>query len=448
MGCAALLRKSWHGFCRGVVAVFYRHCELSGMELLPADRPLLLCANHANALADAVILQAVLPRHIQPLARSGLFDHVLLRPLLAGMGAIPVYRRQDAGSDTRRNDAAFARVYEEFARNGVVLIFPEGQSHSDPRLRELRTGAARIALGARQRGVEPVVLPVGLNFTNKGRFRSDVLVKIGEPVELSDFSSAENEEAVRALTARIRAALEDVTLNAESHEELALAQSLERFFAFRHGKYRQRSMELRFRALKKITQAYQQLREQAPERLEALRLHLRQFERLCRYWGVRDYQLSIRYRPSVVSRFLVRSLLILFVLLPLALWGTLNSWLPWRLTEFYARRIAHGLDQYDTARILVGLLLFGLFWGGQTALVYLWLGTSAAILYALSLPLTAATALLFRRDRYRIWDNLRVFFTFLRRRKLRPYLKARRQRLEHEVAELLRLVKRRLSERP
>jgi len=55
-------------------------------------------------------------------------------------------------------------------------------------------------------------------------------------------------------------------------------------------------------------------------------------------------------------------------------------------------------------------------------LVYFWLGTTAAVFYALSLPVTAATALLFKRDRYRIWDNLRVFFTFLRRRKLRPYL--------------------------
>ncbi|HEB59488.1 MAG TPA: hypothetical protein ENJ01_09720 [Gammaproteobacteria bacterium] len=444
---AALLRKAWRGFCRGVVAVFYRHCEVSGAELLPAEGPLLLCANHANALADAVILQAMIPRHIQPLARSGLFEHVLLRPLLVAMRAIPVYRRQDAGSDTRQNSASFARVYEEFDRGAVVLIFPEGQSHSDPHLRELRTGAARIALGAKQAQAAPLIVPVGLNFTNKGRFRSDVLVKIGEPVDLSAFSSPDNEDEVRTLTARIREALEAVTLNAESHEELALAQSLERFFAFRHGKYRQRSMDLRFRALKKITRAYQDLREQAPERLEALCLHLRQFERLCRYWGVRDYQLSIRYRPSVVTRFLIRSLLILFVLLPLALWGTLNSWLPYRLTEFYARRIAHGLDQYDTARILVGLLLFGLFWGGQVTLVYLYLGTTAAVLYAISLPITAATALLFKRDRYRIWDNLRVFFTFIRRRKLRPYLKARRQRLERELAELLRLARRRLSER-
>lgn len=444
---SALLHKAWRAFCRGVVAVFYRHCEVSGEAALPDDGPLLICANHVNALADAVVLQAVLSRHIQPLARSGLFEHILLRPLLRAMRAIPVYRRQDVGGDTQQNNASFARVYKEFAHGATVLIFPEGQSHSDPHLREFRTGAARIALGAKQQQAAPVVLPVGLNFTNKGRFRSDVLVKFGEPVDLSACSSPDDEEDVRRLTSQIRQGLETVTLNVDSHEELALAQSLERFFAFRHGKYRQRSMELRFRALKKITQAYQQLRERAPERLESLRLHLHQFERLCRYWGVRDYQLSIRYRPGVVTRFLLRSLLILFLLLPLAFWGILNSWLPWWLTEFYARRIAHGLDQYDTARILVGLLLFGLFWGGQTALVYVYFGTLAALLYALSLPVTAAAALLLKHDRYRIWDNLRVFFTFIRRRKLRPYLKARRQRLEREVAELLRLVKRRLSER-
>lgn len=437
-----VLESLWRWFCRGVAKVFYSRCEVSGLEFLPPTGAVLLCANHTNALADAVVIQAQLNRPVHPLARSGLFSSPFLRPVLKLQQAVPVYRRQDNEGDTRANVDSFARVYDMFANGGVVLIFPEGQSHSDPSLRELKTGAARITLGAKLGGGTPKILPVGLNFSNKGKFRSQVFVRIGPAVDTESYDSPDNEQHVRQLTHDIHAAMEQVTINVESYEDLELVRSLERFFAMRHGKYRRRSMELRFRSMKRLVDGLTELKRQAPAQLQQLKRQLQQFERLCRNWGIHDYHLTFEYRPTVVTRFLLRSLAILFLLLPLAFWGILNSLIPYELTRHLAHRLAHGTDQYDTAKMVIGLVSFTLFWGGQLWLVIHYAGMGVGLAYLVSLPLSAAAAVMFKRERHRIWDNLRVFFLFLRKRKLRPYLEARRQRLEKELAHLVRVLKR------
>jgi 1-acyl-sn-glycerol-3-phosphate acyltransferase len=66
--------RTWQAFCRFVVRVFYRRFEVAGSENLPMGQGIILCANHVNALADAVVLQAATTKAIRPLARSGLFD--------------------------------------------------------------------------------------------------------------------------------------------------------------------------------------------------------------------------------------------------------------------------------------------------------------------------------------------------------------------------------------
>jgi hypothetical protein len=378
---------------------------------------------------------------VHPLARSGLFANPLLRPILAAIQAVPIYRPQDTGGDTSRNQESFARCHELLAQGEALLVFPEGQSHSDPHLRPLKTGAARLAVGAAAaHGIVPLVVPVGLTFTEKGRFRNRVLVQFGPPLVPRPLLGEDPEDTVRRLTAEVLQGLEGVTLNVDAWEDLELVRRLQRFFALRRGRGAlRRSLSHRFRAQQRLIAAHRRLRATAPERVAALRGRLRRFERLCRRYGVQDYQLTLRYGPAVVTRFVLRSLLFLLLLFPLALYGFLNSLLPYLATRHLARALARGSDQYETAKILIGLFLFALCWSGQTAAVWWWTGTPPAALYAASLPPTAAVALTVRRQRERIWENMRAFFLFARRRELRRYLLAKRRELEIELGRLARL---------
>ncbi|MCG7868756.1 MAG: 1-acyl-sn-glycerol-3-phosphate acyltransferase, partial [Candidatus Thiodiazotropha taylori] len=258
--------KLWQRFCRWVVKIFYRQFEVSGLENLPEDRGIVLCANHVNALADPLVIQAATQKAIRPLARSGLFDNPLLRPVLQHIGAVPIYRRDDPGVDISRNTDSFEKCYGLLAKGETLIIFPEGQSHDDSKLSVLKTGAARLALGTiKMAGVEPAVIPVGLTFPQKGQFRSAALVQFGKPIELTFPASFSDELKANELTERIRLGMTSLTLNAESWEEIHLVNRIERFFALRHGRYHRRNLQQRFRAQQRIIDAQKLLRNYEPD---------------------------------------------------------------------------------------------------------------------------------------------------------------------------------------
>jgi 1-acyl-sn-glycerol-3-phosphate acyltransferase len=407
---------------------------------------MIVCANHPSALADPIVVQAALPRICHPLARSGLFRNPLAWPVLAAIQAVPVYRRMDAGVDTSRNADSFARCHAMLERGRTLLIFPEGESHSLPGMIAFKTGAARLALGSLERtGRAPVLLPVGLNYTDVGRFRSSVLVKFGLPVPVGILPGEAPDQAARRITEAVRGALERITLNPNSWAELETLRRLERFFALRNGKYRKRNLDQRFRTLHKLLQAHQRLRMAEPERVERMRQNLNEFDRLCRWMGVRDYHLTLEYTPRLIAKFVARSLLMILVGLPVGLWGALNSLAPFLLTKALATRLSAGRYQYDTAKFLLGIGFFSLFWGAQTWLAFRWTDGRpdrawAAWAYAAALLPSTMLALYIRRERERILDNIRVFFKFSRQSDLREFLMAKRKALERELARLVYVV--------
>lgn len=434
----------WQRLSRWAIDIFYTRFEVSGNNHLPNDRGVILCANHVNALVDPVVVQASCQNFVRPLARSGLWGKAWLRFLLNWIGAVPIFRRNDhPDGDTSGNAGSFNQVYQLLAQNEAIMIFPEGQSHSDSHLHELKTGTARMALGAQARnGQAPLVIPVGLNFSNKGKFRSDLLVNYGEPVSLEMPAGTSETMAVRKLTKRIQEALAAVTLNADSWQEVELASRLEEFFAFRRGKYHQRDLAQKFNSLKYLMETQKSLREHDDERVRSLISQLKAFEKLCQTCGIQDYQLGVSYRPVIIALFFLRSLWLFVVIFPLMLWALLNSYLPYRLTALVATKVATGRDQYDTAKMVFGIGFFALFWGMQCWLVARYAGGWWSLGYLLSVILSVSVLLKERGEFARFKDSLRVFVLFLRKRELKEYLIEKRRAIELELAQLVRIARR------
>src|SRR5262245_31530479 len=150
--------------------------------------------------------------------------------LLRQVDALPLYRRIDKGEDVSKNQKTFELSRELLKRGGSIALFPEGVSHNSPKLLPMKTGAARIALGAASSGETPIdvkIVPVGLFYTSKTTFRSEALLHFGEPFDVPhielDPDGHPPKDAVKALTHRIETELREVTLNAESEAELHTA---------------------------------------------------------------------------------------------------------------------------------------------------------------------------------------------------------------------------------
>ena len=95
---------------RGLVRLFYHRVDVVGLERVPPSGPLVIVANHQNALIDPLILIATLPRILRPLAKAPLFRMPILALFLRLAGALPVHRRADPGSDPGQNVVMFRAV--------------------------------------------------------------------------------------------------------------------------------------------------------------------------------------------------------------------------------------------------------------------------------------------------------------------------------------------------
>jgi 1-acyl-sn-glycerol-3-phosphate acyltransferase len=209
-----------------VVSVFYRRIDVTGDSAWrEPGRPTIVVANHTNALADPVVILAKLPGHPRFLAAGSWWKFAPARYLFKLAGVVPVFRQRDGG--TAANSASFAACHEALAEGATLAVFPEGELHHEPSIAPLKTGAARIALGAAaDAGVPDVaLLPVGIVYEDRGRFRSQTAVQVGAPVPVDPWVEryrADPRATVRALTQEVARGLRAVTVNHESWDDLRL----------------------------------------------------------------------------------------------------------------------------------------------------------------------------------------------------------------------------------
>lgn len=430
---------------RWVLAVFFREVRVEGLERLPRGRPLVLVANHINALVDPALLLGFLPVRPRFLGKSTLWEIAVLRPFLALAAAIPIHRRQDegVGADPAKNTEAFARCHEALAEGGAVAIFPEGRSHSEPALVELKTGVSRIVLEAERRfpGIGVRVVPVGLVFEEKERFRSRVLVVVGEAIDPGPELAASDGDpagAVRSLTARIRTGLEAVTLNFPSWEEARLlARAAEIFLRPASELPADLDQHQRFAIHRAFTDGYARLRERTPEKVAAVTAAVAAYDADLELAGVLDRQVASTYPTRRVLRFVAKSVALLALRLPAALVGTALSALPFHTVAAIARRRGVTPDLEATYKLFGSLLLYPLFWVLEATAIGVLAGHRHwGLLTLLVAPPTAWVALHFRERGRRFRDEARAYLRLLLRRDATAELRRRRAELLEVIRDL------------
>jgi len=425
-----------------LMRVFFRQVEILGIEQLPRDRPLVLVANHTNSLVDPLLILGCLGLHPRFLAKSTLWRNPLLRPLFALAGVIPVYRRQDEGVDTSLNASTFSRCHELLARGGVVALFPEGLSHSEPSLQPMRTGAARIAREAEARfgplGVR--IVPVGLVFDDKGTFRSRVLIAIGTPLDPlaeHDLTTKDERAAVRQLTASIDEALTEVTLNYDSWDQARLIERAADLYARPSSELPTDSpMAESFSVRRAFIDGYAQLSKRIPEQVEGVAHEVREYDRLLELTGLSDTQLASLYPKKVVAAFAWRSIFRLGITFPIALVGSVLNWWPYWTCGMIADRWARLPDITATYKLFPALFFYPLAWCIEAILGWLIAGPVTAVAVLVLAPLSGWVAASFHQRRTRLTSETRAYLLLRSHRSLVERLHRHRQRLLEKISAL------------
>lgn len=330
------------GLARLLIHVFFSRVETEDLHHVSGRGPVIVVANHLNGLVDGLLLIATMPRYPRFLGKATLFRIAPLWPFLHLAGVVPVYRAQDRDG-TARNAEAFRQSRALLAAAGVLAVFPEGISHNEPSTQPLRTGTARIALGAAVDDAvgQVSIVPVGLVYDRKARFRSRALVRAGNPVVVSGWAHSyrsDERAAVRSLTDQVAGELASVSPSYQSWTQAAelgriagLAASLPS-----GGVDGRRQFARRERIAQRLATL-----ERTPagaSQVARLRCAFRRYERALGSLGVSDDQLLHNQRPARRGRSIGWSLAKLVAAAPFAALGTVIHLVPYELIKAAAGR--------------------------------------------------------------------------------------------------------------
>ena len=413
----------WTAFAavaRAGVGNDFDRMQIDGLENVPAGGPLLVVSNHTNGLADGLVVTAALPRRLWMTAKSTLKKNPLLAFVMWFADVVPFYRRQD-DVDVRKNVDSFAEIRRRLARGDAVCIFPEGVSHSDASLRELRSGAARIALdfAAQHDGLR--ILPVGLHYGAKQRLRSPVWVRFGECIDVGRALSPpelthEIETRIRALSANFRSVREALWLRWTA-ELLETRGDDPRPLDQERVDYPSRA-----RLLEALRADYERIDR---DRVAGIVTDLRSYRRDLRRLGIAQHEVYLSMNPAQAAFFVVREVELLVMGSIIAAAGLVQNGVGLLADRLLTKKLSVDLDHWASNAIFYGFAIFPIVWIGGIAVVAALASWKWALLYAVAAPFTLLYDIVFFDRGRRALRRARTFLRFLFRRGLQRDLQAR-----------------------
>ncbi|MFN2458790.1 MAG: 1-acyl-sn-glycerol-3-phosphate acyltransferase [Chitinophagaceae bacterium] len=168
-------------YARLAIKIYCRKIIINKPEYLQLEGPLLLAANHPNSFLDGIITTTLFHHPVYSLTRGDAFTKTFEK-ILRWLHLLPVYRTSEGVENLSHNYTTFAVCQQVFQKKGIVLIFSEAGTKNEWHLRPLRKGAARLAIGSWQKGIELTVVPLGYNYSSFGKFGKVVHINFGEPL--------------------------------------------------------------------------------------------------------------------------------------------------------------------------------------------------------------------------------------------------------------------------
>ena len=420
---------------------FYSRIDVEGLDRLPASGPALLAVNHPNALVDSMVVAHVCNRRLTFTGRATLFTNPIRAAFLRWAGVVPLIRQKDiaavgATADSSRNVGSFDALIGALRRGGASMIHPEGITGDHTSLAPLKTGAARLALQARDAGVHGLKLvPVGLTFERKDAPRTRVFVQVGDAIDVDTWPRVNPEQEARALTAELDKRLRAVTLNFESDDAAERDRSLARLLArvFRGNAVApevwppQPTLADQVAITRRIDEARARLEAAAPAirvRADAMLDRLARFRDDLRAHGMSIEDLEISLGVAEGAWFAAREAAIICEGGPVAAWGWLNHWIPFNVARSLALRHVESAADPAMQTMLLAIALVLAFYMVQGALVWAVFGGFVAAVYVASLPIAADVNFLLRARLARAVRRARTYLRFRRDPSLQARLGA------------------------
>jgi len=427
---------------------YFRRIERFHAERVPLTGPVLFVSNHPNSLTDSFVVGSAVPRKVNFIGTVQLFRFAPLKWALSRCGVIPINRVKDDPRAMRSVVDTFEACYRVLERGEAVGIFPEGITYDDSQLKEVKSGAARMALELENRHAGKLglcIVPAGLTYSAKELYRSDVLVNFGEPIRASEFLEGYAEhrkDCIHKLTAEIEQRIQSLILHIPQLEQARVVEGIKRLYLSRvsvgprivHEPVSSRADELLL--TQRIAAAVEKTAREQPERAEAFAAKLCFYERWLKRLRISDEDLALFPDKTRLAAHSISSGVVAIIGAPMALYGWLHRLIPYQIVKWAMRRFTEPgkkKAQASTAAIAAGVVAFGLCYLVYVAVFHAFFGTRVTIWYALSLPAAGLIAHYYLRELRRLVASVRNAFILLRAPSASRRLLALRAELIAEI---------------
>ncbi|PCJ22668.1 MAG: hypothetical protein COA97_13180 [Flavobacteriales bacterium] len=414
---------------RLTLKVYFRKIHIEGIENIPPDGPFLIVANHPSSFLDPISIAVLVNQKISFLAKASMFNNKIIAGVLTKFNMVPIYRAQDNPKMLSKNKEMFDACYKKLSNKGVIMIFPEGTSESERRLRKIKTGAARIALGTAKENdyhLNVKIVPVGLNYTKSSRFRSELFIQFGIPLESKNYIESYKKEEIlttKKLTTNIEESIKALIIDIDKEEFEVLVERIESLYKtqllknvtydhqkniFSDVKISQRIYE----AIKHFQKADAALFHQMKTKIDDYFLNLKAM-------NLSDKTIEKGSQHRNFLQYFIKSIAILVLGFPLWLFGYINSFIPYRIPRFIALKITDSEAFYGALLMSIGTFSFIIFYALVTFSV--WEFTHSNLLtvcYGLALPLSGFFTIFYARIARRFYYNWQFISKFFSKQKV------------------------------
>lgn len=213
--------KIGHWYVTRTFRRYYRKITILGKENIPSEGPVIFGPNHLNALMDALMVLSTTPKKLSNsfLARSDIFKSKIAARILRYLKIMPAFRMRDGMENLNKNNETFSEADEVLDTNNALCLMPEGSQGDQRKLRPLQKGIFRVAFTAQEKyGTEPgiIIIPVGIDYSDRVKFGADVVINYGKPIQVSDYMERYKENpavAINELRAYFKDRLHEVVID-------------------------------------------------------------------------------------------------------------------------------------------------------------------------------------------------------------------------------------------
>lgn len=332
--------------------LYFKRGKVAGTKHIRQKGPMFVAMNHPNAFMDPISFASFLfyPRTYY-MARGDAFKKGFATTVLQSMGIVPIYRLRDGGYESvKKNLESFKIAYGMLDKGKKIMVFAEGLSVKERRLRSIQKGTAKMSFGYLEQGgnFELKVLPVGINYSEPEKFRPYVYFQIGEPIAVKDFYEdykAEPAKAILKLTALIEEKMKPLVPSLKDKENDVLIEQLQfilkrQFIADNNLNYHDPAHQQKYWEF--IIARLNRLSEEKPGLVEGLRKQTDLYHKEIQLLKLRDHLI---YRESKDETMLNFANWFLFIFgFPVYLLGKLLNLVPYYFAQSITRKKVKNIE--------------------------------------------------------------------------------------------------------